>query len=537
MTIRVQLQKRPRIAVRSTLGLRGYAGWVPQFAMIEDGDRRVLQVVDYVNGEGSKPAYIGWFVGPGGLTNQLAEATDIRGNMAWSPVLALVEDGLRVVQKVVDWVGGTGPKPPVGFIADTGFSDDIGSGIDLRGYQGWAPVFGIVADNERRIYQLTDWAGGAGAKPSVLSETGETLFLGEAGFTTDLAQAVDLRGPPGVGQTASDTSFVPYSSLVSTNVQDALEELADEKSNVGHTHAVGEITGLGSLATKSSVDTSEVAHNAITNAKLADMPAYTLKGNDTGASSDPKDLPVAQAKALLGIGISMAKAPPEIAYVNATTITVKAGKCRDEDDTTDLINPANFNITLAGAPVSAHRHVLFGYDASGNPAATFSTSITLPAGWQAYRRIGSIRTDASGQIRSFIQLGDRFDFLAPVKDVSDSAQSTTGTLRTLSVPLDVQVEAILNVRAVKVSSQVAVHVYPSSLPDPTLTLAGAAAGTGGVDPSVSGFAGSSTANSAGATQLRVPTNTLGQVKSISSVATTILEITTMGWTDRRGRDK
>jgi len=411
------------------------------------------------------------------------------GPNGWAPVPVPVDDGERSVLQIADWVGGYGTKPATGgYLGPTGIVSDISQATDIRGPQGedstvpgppgdkgWSPVYAIVADGARRVKQLVDYVGGEGAKPTVPANT----YVGPTGYTTDIAQATDERGPAGPA----------------------------------------------------------VGANSVDNTLLADMPANTLKGNNTGASSDPKDLTVAQAKAMLGIGISMAKAPPEIAYVNATTITVKAGKCRDEDDTTDLINPANFNITLAGAPVSAHRHVLFGYDGSGNPAASFSTTIALPAGWQAYRRIGSIRTDASGQIRSFIQLGDRFDFLSPVKDVSDSAQSTAGTLRTLSVPVDVQVEAILNVRAVKVNSQVAVHVYPSSLSDPTLTLAGAAAGTGGVDPSLSGFAGTSGTTSAGATQLRVPTNTLGQVKSISSVATTILEITTMGWIDRRGRDK
>ena len=386
MTIRVQLQKRPRIAVRSTLGLRGYAGWVPQFAMIEDGDRRVLQVVDYVNGEGSKPAYIGWFVGPGGLTNQLAEATDIRGDMAWSPVLALVEDGLRVVQQVVDWVGGTGPKPPVGFIADTGFSDDIGSGVDLRGYQGWAPVFGIVADNQRRVYQLADWVGGAGTKPSVLSETGETLFLGEAGFTTDLALAVDLRGPPGVGQTASDTSFVPYGSLAATNVQSAIEELTNEKAdatyvaaalsgkaNVSHSHAVGDITGLGSLATKSSVATSDLGDSVVTNAKLANMPANTIKGTD--GTGNPLDLTAGQVRDLILLtGAGLRSASAEYTSNADLPVTIPA------DDTPPLSTEGTQVLSLAFATTSSTNKVRLRFQGFGSTSGGFALVAAIFAG-------------------------------------------------------------------------------------------------------------------------------------------------------------
>ena len=45
--------------------------------------------------------------------------------------------------------------------------------------------------------------------------------------------------------------------------------------------------------------TMTILDDSITNAKLSDMPAYTLKGNDTGATGDPKDLTVAEVKTLL----------------------------------------------------------------------------------------------------------------------------------------------------------------------------------------------------------------------------------------------
>lgn len=58
----------------------------------------------------------------------------------------------------------------------------------------------------------------------------------------------------------------------------------------------GEVTasGPGSVA-------ATIAANAVTNAKMAQMPALTLKGNNTGLASDPLDLTVSDVQSLLSI--------------------------------------------------------------------------------------------------------------------------------------------------------------------------------------------------------------------------------------------
>jgi hypothetical protein len=60
------------------------------------------------------------------------------------------------------------------------------------------------------------------------------------------------------------------------------------------------ITGDVSVAAGDA--TATIAANAVSNTKLADMPANTFKGNNTGSSADPKDLTVAEMQAALGIG-------------------------------------------------------------------------------------------------------------------------------------------------------------------------------------------------------------------------------------------
>ena len=61
------------------------------------------------------------------------------GDTGWSPVLAVVEDGERRVHEVVDWTGGTGAKPvELGYLSTTGITATIAAATDIRGTAGAA---------------------------------------------------------------------------------------------------------------------------------------------------------------------------------------------------------------------------------------------------------------------------------------------------------------------------------------------------------------------------------------------------------------
>jgi len=131
--------------------LKGDGGWSPVFALASDGERRVLQVVDWVGGESEKPP-VDLYVGVSGLTETIGEAADVRGaqgvsgddgsdgadgNDGWSPILAAIADSDRRVFRVVDWVGGEGTKPAAGkYLGPSGLVDAVGDGTDVRGPAG-----------------------------------------------------------------------------------------------------------------------------------------------------------------------------------------------------------------------------------------------------------------------------------------------------------------------------------------------------------------------------------------------------------------
>ncbi|KAB7730133.1 hypothetical protein F5984_13195 [Rudanella paleaurantiibacter] len=66
------------VGMQGATGTAGTNGWVPQLGVVADGQRRVLQVVDWTGGTGAKPA-TGSYVGATGLVGSLASAVDIRG--------------------------------------------------------------------------------------------------------------------------------------------------------------------------------------------------------------------------------------------------------------------------------------------------------------------------------------------------------------------------------------------------------------------------------------------------------------------------
>lgn len=166
---------------------------------------------------------------------------------------------------------------------------------------------------------------------------------------------------------------------------------------------------------------------------------------------------------------------------------------------------------------------------SGATDFYFDTSVTAanaPSGTIAYRRLGSIQTDASAHILAFSQNGDEFLWAAVIQEDNGSTASTTPTLASLvGIPTGVKVSARL--RGIFVSSA----VNGILLQSPDEASAQANATTGNADAY----------NVAGTDQgfniiVRVNTSAQVRISAASSSGTNALYFDTYGWIDRRGRD-
>jgi hypothetical protein len=165
-------------------------------------------------------------------------------------------------------------------------------------------------------------------------------------------------------------------------------------------------------------------------------------------------------------------------------------------------------------------------DSDGTIDAGFDTSISAankPAGYTSYRRLASFRTDGSANIRASVQHGDQFLWADPPLDVDVSDQSTTTIARTLSVPPDFSVLAIINAYQAQ-GSGACVDIREPDRNDEAPSVSAAPLSTLG--SGVAAFTG----------QFTIRTNTSGQIYTRSIISSTVLRIATLGYWDRRGRD-
>ncbi len=156
-----------------------------------------------------------------------------------------------------------------------------------------------------------------------------------------------------------------------------------------------------------------------------------------------------------------------------TQIDISAGRASDSTNSVDLILAAGLTktIQLAGAwaagtgqnglfsgarASNAWYHVfLIQKTADGTIDAGLDTSITaahIPAGYAAYRWLFAIKTDGSGNIIPFLQIGNYCEWKTTISELNSIGISSAPALLIVSVPPGMKAKADLIYRIVSFAS-------------------------------------------------------------------------------------
>jgi archaellum component FlaC len=122
------------------------------------------------------------------------------------------------------------------------------------------------------------------------------------------------------------------------------------------------------LVLDGSITTQKLADNAVTNGKLATMPAYTLKGNNTSVTANPQDLDKNSLKLMLGFIESSDVTTIINAEVGDRTINIQKNGTTVGTFTTNENNATPKNINIAIPTVAVTTNLLKG-DNYGNAIA------------------------------------------------------------------------------------------------------------------------------------------------------------------------
>ncbi len=238
-------------------------------------------------------------------------------------------------------------------------------------------------------------------------------------------------------------------------------------------------------------------------------------------------------------------------------IDVAAGACRSDDDTTDIVRSGAITKRLdatwtagnnnggrdGGSKTSNTTYHVFAICKNGgaDPDVLFSTSLsspTMPSLYTKKRRIGSILTDGSGNIRGFVQTGDFFQWKSRITASWDDTSSRTPVA--IGVPTGLKFAVLFTARMredsgggggtsyrhVVFTSLDENDVAPSS--SPSLAILPAL----GIDE----FGSPISAKMQVAGQFEIMTDTAGQIGYRTAGSNAFfIDVATIGWRDTRGR--
>ncbi|MES0339849.1 MAG: hypothetical protein ABUK15_07320 [Anaerolineales bacterium] len=455
---------------------------------------------------------------------------------------------------------------------DTSITSDTDDQIDIRvggadDFKITANLFDVLAGSKLKVTGVMTWTKGADVASA------SDLLVGIDGNIFDVTGTtqVDTIATKGVGTyiilhfdgavvLAHDATnlVIPGGANYTTAAGD--EFLFYEYATADWRCAGYALASGASIVTELSSDTTpQLGGDLDLNGNNIDFPTTAnisdcLDEDDMTSDSATMLATQQSIKAYVDANLTpdASKAPPEISNNGvdaAKDIDFAAGYCRAENTVVKITNTAmtkqldaSWAAGSAAGGLTSSLHPLaaaattvhcFAVLIGGSTDFLFDTDIDCTNGIAdhtvtAYRRLGSILTDATPDILAFSQNGDEFLWKDPPRDIN-LANTLTTTARTdaISVPTGIKVNALMNVTVADGTVETAVYISSPDANDEAPSISVAPLSTiitQVIDKAIS-------------TPHNVRTDTSAQIRARASAANiNSYIVTTIGWIDPRGRN-
>lgn len=241
---------------------------------------------------------------------------------------------------------GAGSSSTVAFIKESAASGDWSPPVPFQGDKGWSPLFRVVNDGARRLLEVFDWIGGDGEKPAL------TGYIGAAGLTANIAEAVDIRGPQGVSGSGLLWSFEagtadedPGAGKLRANAADlsAATELFVSKVSAGGDPVASFLAGL------TNSTSTHKGYLILTEPSSGAQATYDVTGTTDAAGY---------------VKISVSGHSGSAALTNAALLSVVFSRTGNAGDLNG-VNPGAAGLAVLGAGTEAEVREAIGIDALG----------------------------------------------------------------------------------------------------------------------------------------------------------------------------